>query len=90
MTDLDHCPFCGCDILSIKTEPHRIGTLAQVTCNHCCASGGSFVEFDTQDAIEQAAKNWNQKNLRPNTFCDKVKRFLTQLEYDIRTFRGRY
>ncbi len=91
---LEYCPFCGNgageDGISINTGKHRLGVKAYVKCEHCSAQGGTFIEETEDEAIESAVRDWNQKDIRPNTICHKVKRFFVQLEYDLRTCWGLY
>jgi len=88
--ELDYCPFCGSSEVSVDTEAHPLGVMAYVKCLHCAAQGGTFIEETEDEAIWSVIRDWNQKDIRPNTICHKVKRFVTQLEYDLRTFWGRY
>jgi hypothetical protein len=79
---LDYCPFCGYDEIEIVRYDHDLGIEAHARCLHCAAQGGTFIEETEDAAMESVARDWNQKDLRPNTVCHRVKRFFVQLEYD--------
>jgi hypothetical protein len=84
---LDCCPFCGNgadeDGISIETSKHRLGLIAAyIKCGHCAAQGGTVIGETEDEAIASAVRDWNQKDLRPNTVCHQVTRFFVQLEYD--------
>jgi hypothetical protein len=83
-TILEHCPFCGCDEVLLKTEPYRFGfVMSYAECQHCAARGGCFVEENTDESVEKVVDDWNQKNLRSVTISDKIKRIITQFRYDL-------
>lgn len=80
---LECCPFCGCNEVMLTTKRHSFGFMSHVECSHCGARGGSFVEETTDESIERATADWNQKILRSVTFREKLSRFFTQVEYDL-------
>jgi len=86
MALLDYCPFCGCVEVALIKRQHDQGVFSQIECTHCGARGGSFIEETDNEAFESARNDWNQSSLRPNTLCDRVRRKLTQLEYDLHEF----
>lgn len=83
MHSLEFCPFCGCDDVDLKTDKHKYGFMSYAQCQHCAARGGSFVEDTIKDSMDRAIDDWNQKVLRSLTISDKIKRIVTQLEYDL-------
>ena len=99
MKHFDYCPFCGNSVdddgigyltyqdRTVEDDGYEMW-MACVECRHCMAQSGHFGADTQEAAAEQAAENWNAAT-RPNTLCHRVKRFFTQLEYDIRTCWGR-
>jgi hypothetical protein len=87
---LNYCPFCGYDNIEIVRCYHPLGFEAYAHCLHCSAQGGTFIKETEDDAMSSVIRDWNQKDIRPNTICHKVKRFVVQLEYDLRTCWRRY
>jgi Lar family restriction alleviation protein len=85
---LDWCPFCGCKEVNLIEDDHEMGTLFYITCNHCGARGGSFIGED--DTADDAIHDWNQKELRSRTLCERITKLLIQYQYDVSTLVGRY
>jgi hypothetical protein len=86
LKNLDFCPFCGSDEIEIVRYVCGLDFEAHARCLHCAAQGGTFVEETEDEAIESVTRDWNQKSLRPNTICHKIKRFFVQLENDYYTY----
>jgi Lar family restriction alleviation protein len=86
MMVLDYCPFCGSSEITIKTRKHNLGIEAHAKCGHCSAQGGSFVEETKEAAVESVIQDWNQKDLRPTNICHRIKKRITQIEYDIHCY----
>lgn len=83
MALLDYCPFCGYEEIHIKTRTVKLGIDAHAECGHCKARGGHFTDETKELAIESVIDDWNQRDLRPKTLCHRVRRMITQIEYDI-------
>lgn len=82
--NLNYCPFCGETELTINVKDHKFGHKAYISCTHCAARGGTFIEETMELAIERVTLDWNQKGLRrSNTIYSKITKFIIQCYYDL-------
>jgi hypothetical protein len=89
MAQIDYCPFCGCEDVKLVHLTNDDFECYYVKCQHCRSQGPNYSVDDklsveeVDDAISSAIQEWNDKDLRPDTVCHKVKRLWGQLIYDI-------
>lgn len=89
MAQIDYCPFCGCEDVKLIQPTNDDFECYYVECQHCNSKGPHYAVDDklsieeVDDTMLNAIQEWNNKELRPDTACHKVKRLWGQLIYDI-------